>query len=178
MSLIMAHSGSAPDDFETRSSSRIGLEEFAKLLARKLGTESATRELLVDCTLSDFASRRAREQSPRLRTASVTVGNVLRQQVHPVLFGTHPSNCDPHRSLFQTVMLEGCQMDWATLTVQTAICDHGIHFWLFAAAGHGTYSFNNATLPSPRAGRMDARGRSSALSLRQKFKTLCPFFWI
>jgi hypothetical protein len=99
----------------------------AKFLARVLGTERTTGKISSEGTMPDFAFCAARKQSPRFRTASIAVRDILREQVHAVLLLADSGDVGPHGLLFGGILLQRCKVDWASAAIQTAITKHGIH---------------------------------------------------
>lgn len=98
-----------------------------------VSTESTTRELSADRAFSDLAVRTARKQPTRSRTASIAVGDILKLQVHAVLLATRTSDRCPHCLAFENVLLRRRQMNGASVTRQTTICDHRVHHQNLAA---------------------------------------------
>ena len=106
------------------------LQELSTSVVRTKGT---TCQLSVDCASSDLTVRTAREQPTRSRAASIAVGDILELQVHAVLLATRTSDRCPHRLAFDNVLLRRRQLNGASVTSQTTICDHRVHHQNLAA---------------------------------------------
>lgn len=111
-------------------SARVCCEVSQKLVASILVAECATLDVSIDSTGPDLTTFTSGGQTTCVRTASAAIRDFVRGQVHAVLFRTEAGDGNSQGLSFRVIGFESGQMDWKTLTVQTAICNHLIHLRL------------------------------------------------
>ncbi len=111
-------------------SARVCYKMSPKLVASILVAECTTLDVSIDSTGPDLTTFTSGEQTACVRTASVAIRDFVRGQVHAVLFRTESGDGNSQGLSFRVIGFESGQMDWTTLTVQTAICNHLIHLRL------------------------------------------------
>jgi hypothetical protein len=100
-----------------------------KYLTPKVLAVCAALQSATDGALPDSALHATGEQAPGSCAATIAVRDILRRHRDAIVFVAELSDRRSHRAAFDFIHFEGGQTNGAGLTVDSAICEHGIHYY-------------------------------------------------